>query len=331
MFTPLTLTHLRFHARATTELKLAGHLAGNNLRNAMANVMRYSTCPETNRRERPSPEHAATCPACWLLSADLDPGSVVRAYCVLPPMPPQDYLQPGESFVFGLTIFGDGLQFLPYLVLAVNEIGRIGVGPGRGNFELQAIYAVDPYTNQTQLLKAVGDVLVRMPELLVEFTSVAPAANAILANLPKDGTLTLHFLSPLRLIEKERYFKIPDFGVLFQRLLLRSDDLARQYAGGKRRDRSEVKALHDLANGVRLVENNARWQELWSWSGRKQRKTPLSGLLGRATYYSRDWSPLLPWLVWGQGIQVGKSAVKGNGIYKIADMPMDYWSWLESR
>ena len=41
--------------------------------------------------------------------------------------------KPGERFEFGLTLFGRALQFLPYFVLAVPEMGRLGVGPGRGS------------------------------------------------------------------------------------------------------------------------------------------------------------------------------------------------------
>jgi hypothetical protein len=38
---------------------------------------------------------------------------------------------------------------------------------------LQAIYAVDPYSGRTQLLKGEGEALVRVPELLVAFSAVA--------------------------------------------------------------------------------------------------------------------------------------------------------------
>lgn len=56
--------------------------------------------------------------------------------------------------------------------------------------------------------------------------------------------------------------------------------------------------------------------------------TPLSGLVGSATYTAADWRPLLPWLIFGQGIQVGKSAVRGNGVYSIARLRHDYWLYL---
>ena len=41
-----------------------------------------------------------------------------------------------------------------------------------------------------------------------------------------------------------------------------------------------------------------------------------------------EWGMLVPWLILGQGTQVGKSAVKGAGVYPIIDPPPGYWSWL---
>jgi len=46
VMTPLSLSHLHLLARATTDVFLDGHMAGNNLGNALANVIRHSTCPE---------------------------------------------------------------------------------------------------------------------------------------------------------------------------------------------------------------------------------------------------------------------------------------------
>lgn len=329
MTTSLTLTHLRFEATATTPLNLDHHLAGNNLRNGLASIMLYATCPETHRRSKPTPEHAATCPACWLLAAELDPGTVVREYALVPPQPPRTWLEAGNTFSFGITLFGENSQFLPYVVLSVSELGRRGVGPGRGKFELQAISAVQPFLNQQETIWQAGESLVRMPQLQVDWTAVSPLAQHFLSHLPPTGELTLRFLSPLRLEERGQPFKNPDFSVFFRRLLYRIDELSRQFANQPRREREEIERLNQLADQVRLVECHTRWHELWSRSSRKQDSTPLSGLTGTAVYTSLNWSPLLPWLIFGQAVQAGKSVTKGNGVYQIA-IPnhLDYWHWL---
>jgi hypothetical protein len=79
-----------------------------------------------------------------------------------------------------------------------------------------------------------------------------------------------------------------------------------------------VQALQALADRVRLMEAQTEWVEVWSGSNRTGRETPLSGFVGRASYAAplETLRPLLPWLVWGQVVQVGKDVVKGNGVYK---------------
>lgn len=325
----LSLVHLRFDVTTTSPLNLAGHLAGNNLRNGLASIMLYATCPETDRRSKPTAEHAATCPACWLLAAELDPGTVARGYALVPPHPPRHQLGVGDCFSFVVTLFGREVDFLPYIVLAVSELGERGVGPGRGCFAIDRIFAVQPWAGLQQLLWQRGESVVATPELLVSGGDLGPQTALLEAALEPGGELTLEFLSPLRLEEDGRQLKTPDFSVLFRRLLYRIDELNRQFADQTRRDPQEVAYLHQLADQVRLMEAETRWHELWSNSSRKHDKTPLSGLTGRAVYRSRDWRPLLPWLVWGQAVQVGKSVTKGNGTYQIvtpAGTP--YWSWL---
>lgn len=340
--TNLTLTHLRIDCIATAVIKLGRHYAGNNLRNALANVMLRATCPKGYGRyqppqAQPSDAHVAACPACWLLAANLDPGSVVRAYAVVPPMPARHELAEGERFAFGLTLFGDGFQFLPYFVLALNEAGqREGIGPGRregeGRFVVEQITAVDPLRGESEMVLAPGENLVQVPGHHIDWTAVCHVTDLHLQHLPANNELTVRFRTPTRLEEKDRLYKTPDFAVFFRRLLYRIDDLGRHFAGQERRDRDDVVRLNGLADRVRLVEARTDWHELWVHSGRKQRRTPVGGLTGTAVYYSDDWSSLMPWLVLGQATQVGKSVVKGNGAYELGlpGAPC-YWDWLETR
>lgn len=323
--TQLQLTHLRFDLIARATVRLNKHMAGDYLRNGLASVILRATCSETHRAGKPRPEHAAVCPACWLLNAELDPGSVVRAYSLVPPQPAGDIINEGQSFSFVLTLYGDGFQFLPYLVLAVSELGRLGVGVGRGGFALNQITAFNPLRGLKEIVLQPGDTLVQVPTLHVNWDDVQETAGNLENSL--EDELPLHFLTPTRLEEGKRKLplKTPDFGVLFRRLLYRLDDLGRQFAGQERRPVAQVRALHQLADQVRLVESDVRWLELWNWSGRKQNRTPVGGFVGPALYSARHWKPLLPWLILGQATQVGKLTVKGNGVYHIAAGAGRYW------
>lgn len=319
--TNLTLTHLHFEAVADDPIILRRHWAGNYLRGALGDILLRTTCPHNGRG---SAEHIAACPACWLLTHRLDPGHARRAYSLVPPLPPRESVEPGQRFAFTLTLFGDGWQFTPYFVLAAAEMGREGVGVRRGRFTIRAITALNPLRRREEVILAPGDDRVKVPELAVGWP------DAIEATPPAPQTpITLHFLTPTRLIDDQHLAKEPAFAVFFQRLLRRLDDLRAQFAGEPPRDLAEVAALHHAADQVRLLNAATDWIELMPRSGRDQRSKPLSGLVGAAVYQAEDWRPLWPYLLFGQGLQVGKNVTKGNGVYQLA-LPTPYWlssSW----
>ena len=327
MSVALSLTHLRIDLIAHSQIHLGGYQAGERLRNCLANVMLRATCAENPRQAKPDPEHAAHCPVCWMLAAEVEPGVVRRAYSLVPPIPPISVVVPGESFSFTLTLFGDGFRFLPYLVLALPEMGREGVGPGRGQFDLRAIWAVDPLTKQVEPVLSPGDNLVHIPSIPVNWEGVQASSKKALSLLENDNTLLIQFLTPTRLIDEKKLVKTPDFGVFFRRLLNRIDDLGQQFANHAPRNLDEVHYLHTLADQVRLVDSKVEWVDVMGSSSRTQRKTPMGGFIGTTTYRSKDWRTLIPWLILGQGIQVGKLTVKGNGVYEIG-LPeiQPYWS-----
>jgi hypothetical protein len=312
----LALTHLRFEAVARTAIRLGGWQAGERLRNALANVMLRAVCPESEPMQKPSPAHIAACPVCWLLSAEIDPGQVRRAYSLAPPFPSVDVLQRGDTFSFVITLYGVGFQYLPYFVLASPEAGRIGVGPGHGLFDIRSIQALNPLPGLSEGVLAPGENLVRVPQGLTRWQDALAASERLLPTLP-GRELALRFLTPTRLIEGDALVKIPDFGVLFRRLLKRLEELSFQFSGQPPRPREETGRLHSLADRVRLINADVKWVELWGPSGRTGRPTPMGGFVGTAAYRSDDWESLLPWLLLGQGTQVGKLAVKGNGVYQV--------------
>lgn len=331
---PLTCVHLRFTLEALTPLRLGGLQAGANLRGALGGIMRQAHCTEVLRgHAAPSArDHAATCPVCWLLAADEHPGQERRGYALTPPLNLPAVYPPGGRFQIGLTLFGSAQRFLPYFALAIPEMGRNGVGPGRGQFLAREVWAADPLTNRTERLLGEGEAVVRAPTLIITHPQVEAAAAHLEAGLaacqparaPGAARLGVDFQTPMRLVSQGALVKLPDFGALFARLLRRLDELSQQFAAGLRRPPDEVQALQTLADRVRLLAAQTKWVEVWSGSSRSERDTPLSGFVGRATYTAPldVWRPLLPWLLWGQAVQAGKDVVKGNGVFQCrADSP----------
>jgi len=319
MTTKLTFTHLRFDLIAREPINLDGFKMGHHLRGALGKMMLQAVCPDTFRGVSPTPEHAAVCPVCWLLAAEVSPGDVRRCYSLVPPLPVLQTVQPGERFSFVLTLYGEGIQFLPYFVLAVPAVGEQGFGPGRGRFSLDSIWAINPFTQEEEIVLAPGEDIVYVPEMQISWGDVRDSLQGWLPVFEKGNQLTIQFLTPTRLIESKQTVKIPDFGILFRRLLERIDHLEQQYAGGAPRPQGEIQYLYQLADRVRLVDADVRWIDYFGGSSRAKQRTPLSGFVGTATYRSDDWGALLPWLLLGQSVQVGKNTVRGNGIYQLVE------------
>lgn len=323
---PLTTTHLRFVCEATTPLQLEveTYRAGQNLRGALGRVMMRAYCAG----DANDPAHIATCPVHWLLAANEKPGQERRGYTIVPPIPRGDAptgrpCEAGERFEFGITLFGKALKFLPYFVLAVPEMGRAGVGVGRGKFALKSVWAENPLTRARECLLAENDNVVHMPTLTVTHAEVVRVANSEWRIGGGEWRVAIDFLTPTRLIDEGKLAQAPALDTLFARLLKRLDDLAEEYCGGAGRPREEIDALERLAAHVRLVESHTRWVEVWSGSTRRGIPSPLSGIVGRAVYAAEGivWRELMPWLLWGQLAQVGKSAVKGNGVITVSNVP----------
>jgi len=299
---------------------------GPSIRGALFGALRRHYCPAP---EESDPAHSAVCPVCWLFERE-DPSwkrgrTPPRPYTIEPPLETKTRYEPGESFSFGITLFGQATNLFPYLVLAVPMMGRIGIGKRaeenkgrRGRFTLKLIEEVNPITGHRKVLKDATSLLIQAPENPVEHEQVKALAESQLT--PRPSHLLIRFLTPTRIGEKRNGEKgwlvdRPLFDTLFHRLLDRLEALSTLYGGGP--PDWDKDALLNLAEGVNLVEDRTHWVDIKSFSRRLERATPVGGFLGEAVYEARDWRPLLQWLVWGQITHVGKDAVKGNGWYEI--------------
>jgi len=220
----------------------------------------------------------------------------------------------GAPLHFGLTLFGGVLPYLPYVVLAAQTMGQIGVGARdsagrRGRFRIRGITAVNLVTGARQaVLDSQG--LARAPTLAAGSADVTLRA----ASLAGD-TLTVEFLTPTRLVDDGRLVQRPAFRPLFQRLLERVTALDREYGNGPPTV-SGFQPLLAQADQMRVVDDQTQWLDVASYSQRRGQSTPIGGLLGTVRFRG-DFTPLLPWLVWGELTQVGKDVVKGNGCYRL--------------
>ncbi len=264
----------------------------------------------------------AVCPVMRLVSTLDEEGTfghqAPRPYIINPPLDNgRTTYAPGEHFAFDLLLVGDAADLFPYVVLALDRLAHEGLGarveggsgqrPRRGTARVTRIDAVNPLTGESGPVLRPNSRTVQIPEHPVTHAQVLAAAE----RLPASGDLTLHFITPMRLVDGGQLVKVPYFRPLFQRLIERIKSLAEDFGGGPAL--FDIRELRDLAEGVALVENHTYWLDLRGFSTRLGRQQVIGGLVGRATYRAADWQPFSPWLVWGTVVHAGKNAVKGDG------------------
>ncbi len=325
---PLTARHIRFTLRADSPIGLPDY-SGSTLRGALATALRATFCPQ-GRANQQDPLHQHFCPVCRLLSLENDgsiEGDIRRPYALEPLPAEPTTLAAGQTFRFGLAIYGDDPLLLQFLLLTVGGMGAMGLGRKnadgrRGRFTVIAIEAVNPLDESTHLLMAPGERLVRDEWLTVTGGQINAAADRLANELAAHANrLQVDFLTPTRVMQNQHTWSRPDFFALCKLTVQRVLDLSTQFGGGRPtlQDRPvELKRdLYPFADQVQLLTDATRWWDVKGFSTRVEREQVLGGLVGHAVYYAPDWRPLLPWLLWGVSTHVGKNAVKGCGMIRL--------------
>lgn len=308
----LEVHHLWFTCVATTTVQF-GVQAGAQLRGALWETLQTSGITDTDLFQR-------------LMRLETPQGArgmnPARPFSVRPPLsnnPMADRVyRPGDSFTFGLNLFGTMIDLFPYIVQAVYKIGQGGVGyqrhRGKGQFTLQAVNAVNPLTQEdVPLLEKQR--IIGLPAIPVTNDHVTQYAN----KLPQES-ISLRFLTPTQLRDKKKgLLNPPPFENLIARLLERCQMIADNYTDISP-PQSEWRKLYlarvEDARTIHISHCDTHWINVRGGSRRDNSGKKMSGFIGNVTY-SGMLAPFISWLIWGQSLQVGKNTVKGNGWYTL--------------
>ncbi len=243
---------------------------------------------------------------------------VPRAFAVEPP-PPYAEISSQRRFKFGVSLYGSAEALIPYLFRALPEMGRRGIGKGRGTFRLIEIFEMSPLNETSRVVMHHQRVVDRV-RLAVNHRRVLEELG-----LRRTDEVTLHFLTPMRLVEGGSLVRAPKLGPLLRRLIERAQALVEQYSPGDQPlpERAVWKAewqrmseAGDRIDADGLLLDASHWVDIQSYSRARGRATPIGGFVGQARW--RIESPdVLAWLLWGQSLHVGKNAAKGDGYFHV--------------
>ncbi len=300
-----------FHCTFTSPARLPGYL-GSTLRGALgwaliktSCTLKQHTCHECPLRQQ--------CAHGWLFATEPYKNGEDRIINARPhPLVIQPQLDgisekgEGDKLLFSILLFGRGNEYLPHLVHAIRQMGKAGIGQGRGRgmgrFSLRRVTAGKEtcFTSTNAILQRPG----RIREC-----TLAPAR----AGQAKAVRLTLR--TPLRLKRHNKLQIDLSFAEVIRACLRRISALEAIYGQGE--PDLDYAGLVRKAGDVRIRDNNLHWQELFRWSNRQRRKISLAGLAGSCVYEG-DVSPFLPLLAYCREVHIGKQTIFGLGWIDIA-------------
>lgn len=230
-------------------------------------------------------------------------GDVPRPF-VIDPLDTRGEYRRGESFTFDLTLIGRAIDYLPYFLVSFRELGEIGIGKGRGRFQLTQVLTDNGepiYDSDTQIVHNLNNTL--------SFDEIQEEA----ASLPNDQ-LTVHLLTPTRITHKGQIMDKLPFHLFWRRLIGRISALAYFHCGESLE--LDFKGLIAQAETVQTVQSKLRWHDWTRYSSRQSQKMQLGGLIGSVTY-AGELAAFSEFLALGVFLHVGKNATFGLGKYRV--------------
>jgi hypothetical protein len=300
--------NLTVQLEAREQVKLPAY-KGAVIRGAFGSAFRRVSCPFP-RRECSDCLLKAKCVYSQVFETPRPPNSVImrkyetipRPFVIEPPLDHTALYAPGQTLDFGLVLFGPSIGYLPYFIYAFEEMAANGLGPGRGKLKVRGVLQ-----NGTTLYDG-SDNTVKSPVATEALTLKRPARPV--------STLSIRFLSPVRIVYQGRIAQSLDFHVLFRSLVRRIGLLSYFYS--EKPFEIDYRGLIAMAEGVKTRRSQL---EMFSWrrfSTRQDRLIDMDGLVGEATYEG-NLTELMPYFRVGERVHVGKNTTFGLGKYEIGE------------
>ena len=236
-----------------------------------------------------------------------------------PPREQSRRLAAGDEMVFGLTLMGRAIEYMPYLIYAVHEMARRGLGQGRATFELSEVSALDAagerrviYTESSQRLDGAGHDALDLSQLIA--ARLARSLEAGSRGREIDS-LRLRFITPTRIKTRDDLQPQADFALLIRSLLRRISMLLAVH--GRQPLELDFRGLLERAAAVRTGFSSLRWRDWTRYSSRQQTKMQLGGFIGEVVFEGSGLGDCWPLLIAGEILRVGNGTSFGLGRYEL--------------
>lgn len=321
MLEKLRIAKFRFQLQALEQLHLSKSNPVSTLKGAFGYVFKRTVCMQ----KRAEYYECATCmlrtgcPYPYIFETQPD-AEMFRGYSHVPhpfvlslPFLSKSILKPGETLSFLLTLVGKAIDFLPYFLFVFSKLGEVGIGKGRGKYEMLSVHAVNPLEETEQSIYTENEQIAYDTDLLLTYENFLAKLPPLQESIAKAGReLTIEFQTPTRLKNRNRLVLHPEFQILIRSLLRRISALYHFHCEGQWE--IDFRELIAKAIPVEYAPIDLKWVDWGRYSNRQQAQMKLGGFVGRVRYEGALDEFLLPLLI-GQMLHVGKATTFGNGKY----------------
>jgi hypothetical protein len=305
------LLPFRFTFVASDNLFFPAGKSGNVFRGALGDQLRSLAC-------RPECPGAKTCPHrddcayARFFEPVLESGpsglaDPPRPFVLRPAFTEDQMIPRGQSLPLDVHIFDPRTPFLPYLIAALAQLARSGLGPGRGRAILESVCSLNASRQPDTLVYQGGRMQIEaLPE---------PLRLPLTGDAESVPRLRIRFTSPIELKSEGHTSSPLDFSVLIARLRDRIAALDRLYGSGT--VRFDWNALSESASHVRTVSHSLHADHVERRSAKTRQVHPIGGFTGTVDYEG-ETGPFLPLLRVGRWTGAGRQTVWGKGAYELS-------------
>jgi len=225
--------------------------------------------------------------------------TVPHPFIIEPPADDATQFPAGAELTFNLILIGRALDYVPYFILAFEQMAEQGLGPGRARFRLTAVRQDNTtlYDGRTKTITA----------------PLKTTTLRLTAGPARITSATIRLLTPTCIIYQGKMSRRPQFHVLIRSLLRRIGLLAYFHDQPVTLD---YQSLIGQAQEVKTAVMHLAGYEWRRYSSRQERPIEMQGMTGTVTYEG-ELGPFLPYLKAGEILHVGKGTTFGMGKYEM--------------
>ncbi len=288
---------------------------GSALRGGFGWTFKRVICSERNKDCSSCPR-AEDCIYIYIFETRLPKNSKVlknlkdipRPFVIRPPLEDKGVYKKGEELSFEMVLIGKAIEYFPYFVFTFEELGRRGLGKGRGRYILKAV-------NQQEELGEKRGIFDGRQGRFKDSPVVSTWSDCIKRFDRFEGDrLSLNFLTPTRISYESRLSRNLEFHILLRNLLRRISNLS--YFHNEKEIILDYKGLIEDSKTIGILEDRTEFRDWERYSNRQGQRIKMGGLIGEITY-SGELQKFLPLLILGEAIHIGENTTFGMGRYQI--------------